>query len=95
MYAGASGGPGSILLPGQDDGVEAYHSAGAVAGTKVFSGPPHAPDVFSDAEWQSEERSRYLAEFASDLKAARGRLSAFDPATPLPPSACVLEELAR
>ncbi len=33
MYAGASGGPGSVLLPGQDDGVEAYHSAGGVSGS--------------------------------------------------------------
>jgi hypothetical protein len=33
MYAGASGGLGSAVLPGQDDGVEAYHSAGAVAGS--------------------------------------------------------------
>jgi hypothetical protein len=32
MYAGASGGISSILLPGEDDGVVAYHSAGAVSG---------------------------------------------------------------
>ena len=33
MYAGADGGLTSGFLPGQDDGVEAYHSAGAVAGS--------------------------------------------------------------
>jgi hypothetical protein len=32
MYAGADGGLTSAFLPGQDDGVQAYHSAGAVAG---------------------------------------------------------------
>lgn len=43
---------------------------------------------FSDAEWQSEERTRYLTEFASDLQQARGALAGFDPAHPLPESAC-------
>jgi hypothetical protein len=33
MYAGAAGGFGSAFLPGQDDGVEAYHSAGGVSGS--------------------------------------------------------------
>jgi hypothetical protein len=33
MYAGAGGGLGSAFLPGQDDGVEAYHSAGGVSGS--------------------------------------------------------------
>jgi len=32
MYAGAAGGLTSVFLPGRDDGVEAYHSAGAVSG---------------------------------------------------------------
>ncbi len=32
MYAGARNGLGSFLLPGEDDGVVAYHSAGAVSG---------------------------------------------------------------
>ena len=32
MYAGADGGVTSVFLPGQDDGVQAYHSAGAVSG---------------------------------------------------------------
>jgi hypothetical protein len=43
---------------------------------------------FSDAEWQSEERSRYLAEYTRDLKAARSELTDFDPSQPLPPSEC-------
>ena len=43
----------------------------------------------SDAEWQSEERSRYLLEYAKDRNAAREQLAAFDPAAPLPPSSCV------
>jgi hypothetical protein len=33
MYAGAKGAMSSGILPGQDDGVEAYHSAGGVAGS--------------------------------------------------------------
>jgi hypothetical protein len=37
MYAGAAGGLGSAFLPGQDDGVEAYHSAGGVAGSSGTS----------------------------------------------------------
>jgi hypothetical protein len=41
-----------------------------------------------DHAWQSEERSRYLAEYAKDRVAARERLSAFDPAATLPPLAC-------
>jgi hypothetical protein len=43
---------------------------------------------FSNAEWQSEERSRYLAEYTRDLKAARSELADFDPSQPLPPSEC-------
>jgi hypothetical protein len=37
MYAGAGDGLGSFLLPGQDDGVEAYHSAGGVSGSSGTS----------------------------------------------------------
>lgn len=55
----------------------------------VFSGAAHALSGFSDAEWASEERSRHLAEFAKDVGAARAGLAAFDPSTPLPPSACL------
>ena len=42
----------------------------------------------SNAEWESEERSRYLAEYAKDRKAARAQLAEFDPGQPLPASAC-------
>ena len=55
---------------------------------KVFTGKPHPLNAFSDAEWQSEERSRYLAEFGKDLARARSALTGFDPSAPLPPSAC-------
>ncbi|MBD8543753.1 hypothetical protein IFU00_15825 [Oxalobacteraceae sp. CFBP 8761] len=41
-----------------------------------------------DHVWQSEERSRYLAEYAKDRAAARERLAAFDPAATLPPFEC-------
>ena len=41
-----------------------------------------------DHAWQSEERSRYLAEYAKDRMAARERLAAFDPAATLPPAGC-------
>ena len=45
-------------------------------------------DGISDAEWSSEERERYLTEFAKDRRQARGELAKFDPGQPLPPSAC-------
>ena len=35
--------------------------------------------TFSDAEWESEERSRYLKEFGKDLDQARASLIAIDP----------------
>jgi hypothetical protein len=56
---------------------------------KVLTAAAHAPSSYSDAEWQSEERSRYLTEFGKDLREARARLAAFDPAAPLPPSECM------
>nr|WP_307727348.1 choice-of-anchor X domain-containing protein [Telluria mixta] len=56
---------------------------------KVLTAAAHSPKSYSDDEWQSEERSRYLAEFGKDLREARGRLAAFDPAAPLPPSECM------
>jgi len=55
---------------------------------RVHTSKTYALNGFSDAEWQSEERSRYLAEFGKDLAEARGRLVAFDPGAPLPPSEC-------
>ncbi len=56
---------------------------------KVLTAASHSPKNYSDAEWQSEERSRYLTEFGKDLRDARARLSAFDPSAPLPPSECM------
>ena len=55
---------------------------------KVATAKAHPAKDFSDAEWQGEERSRYLAEFGRDLSAARAALASFDPAAPLPPSEC-------
>lgn len=56
---------------------------------QVFASRTQSMKGVSDAEWQSEERSRYLAEYAKDRNAAREQLAAFDPGQPLPPSACV------
>ena len=56
---------------------------------RVVAGRTRSLDGVSDAEWQSEERNRYLAEYAKDRRAARAALGDFDPARPLPPSACV------
>lgn len=42
----------------------------------------------ADTEWSSEERQRYLTEFAKDRRQAQADLAKFDPAAPLPPSAC-------
>lgn len=50
---------------------------------------------FSDEEWQSEERSRYLTEYAKDVAAARAALAAFDPSAPLPASECAQGPVAR
>ncbi|WP_373888942.1 choice-of-anchor X domain-containing protein [Massilia sp. ST3] len=55
---------------------------------KVYASKTGSAKGFSDAEWQSEERSRYLAEYGKDRNAARARLAAFDPGQPLPRSAC-------
>jgi hypothetical protein len=55
---------------------------------RVFASARRSLDGVPNAEWQSEQRSRYLAEYAKDRGAARGRLAQFDPAAPLPPSAC-------
>jgi hypothetical protein len=42
----------------------------------------------SDAEWTSEERERYLTEFAKDRRQAHAELKRFDPLGTLPDSAC-------
>lgn len=58
-----------------------------------LEGPVHASkqyplESFSDAEWQSEERSRYLDEYTKDLREARSELARFDPVQPLPAGGC-------
>jgi hypothetical protein len=55
---------------------------------KVYTSKNHPLKGFSDAEWQSEERTRYLTEFAKDVTQAKNELKAFDPAQPVPPSEC-------
>ena len=62
---------------------------------KVHTSKAYAPNGFSDAEWQSEERSRYLTEFAKDVGLARQALGEFDPAQPLPPSECASKTQTR
>jgi hypothetical protein len=55
---------------------------------KVLVGKAHPLKTFSDAEWQSEERTRHLVEFSKDVALAQGAISRFDPALPVPKSAC-------
>jgi hypothetical protein len=62
---------------------------------KVLTSKNHPLKNFSDAEWQSEERTRYLTEFAKDLRLAKSELQAFDPSQPLPPSECEPKPSAR
>lgn len=62
---------------------------------KVATSPAQDAAGFSNAEWQSEQKSRYLAEFARDLTDARARLAAADPAAALPPGACTLPAAQR
>ncbi|MEW7850960.1 hypothetical protein AB2N08_19910 [Massilia aurea] len=66
--------PDRLLLPRREGRVLASR-------TLSLAGVP-------DIEWQGEERSRHLAEYAKDRMAARARLSAFDPAATLPPADC-------
>jgi hypothetical protein len=60
---------------------------------KVLTGRAHPLAGFSEAEWQSEERTRYLTEFAKDVALARSQLSAFDPDQAVPPSECAQQAL--
>ena len=45
----------------------------------------HPLKQFSEAEWQGEERSRYLNELAMDMNRARAEAAQFDPALSVPP----------
>ena len=40
----------------------------------VYTTRQYPLDVFSDAEWQSEERERYLREYLNDVALAKARL---------------------
>lgn len=55
---------------------------------RVFASKTRTLGGISDAEWESEERQRYLNEYAKDRREARARLAAFEPGKPLPASAC-------
>jgi hypothetical protein len=44
---------------------------------------------FSDAEWQGEERTRYLAEYGKDVSQARSALEQISLGSPMPPSECL------
>lgn len=55
---------------------------------KVVAGKPHPLKSFSDAEWQGEERTRHLTEFAKDVDLVKKALTEFDPALPVPKSQC-------
>lgn len=55
---------------------------------KVADSQARTLDGVPDTEWQGEERSRYLAEYARDRIAARAGLAAFDPMAPLPSLDC-------
>ena len=55
---------------------------------KVYTTRTTSTKGFSDAEWQSEERTRYLTEFGKDVAIAKAELARFDPNLPLPPSEC-------
>jgi hypothetical protein len=46
----------------------------------VYTSKTYPPNTFSNAEWQSEERSRYITELSKDLTEARAALHGFDPA---------------
>jgi hypothetical protein len=51
---------------------------------------------FSDAEWNGEERTRHLKEFAKDVELAKTALVAFDPEQaqrPFPQSGCSLKRI--
>ena len=56
---------------------------------KVLVGKAHPVKGFSEAEWQSEERTRHLLEFSKDLALAKGAITQFDPALAPPKSACL------
>lgn len=54
----------------------------------VLTSRTRSLEGMADAEWSSEERQRYLTEFAKDRRQAQAELAKFDPGGPLPQSAC-------
>lgn len=56
---------------------------------KVLTGKAHPLKNFSDAEWESEERTRHLVEFKKDVDLAKAAIAQLDPALPAPKSACL------
>jgi hypothetical protein len=54
----------------------------------VYTSKSSSLDSFSDAEWQSEERTRYLTQFSKDVTNARNALARFEPFQALPASEC-------
>jgi len=55
---------------------------------RVATGRTASLDGVANGEWQSEERSRYLTEYARDRAAARSLLARVDPSAVLPPDEC-------
>ena len=58
---------------------------------KAFTGKLRPLKNFSDAEWQSEERTRHLDEFGRDVAQARAALAQAEPGLAQPASACTQE----
>ena len=54
----------------------------------VLASRTRSLEGIADQEWTSEERERYLTEFAKDRRQAHAALAEFDPGGPLPASAC-------
>jgi hypothetical protein len=52
---------------------------------RIHTSRAHPLGQFSDAEWTSPERTRYLNELGMDMNRARAALSQFDPTVVLPP----------
>ncbi|MFC5462441.1 choice-of-anchor X domain-containing protein [Massilia niabensis] len=54
----------------------------------VMTSRTRSLEGIADDEWTSEERERYLTEFAKDRRQAHAELAKFDPAGPIPASSC-------
>lgn len=67
MFAGAQGGVGSSLLPGQDDNAVAYHSTGGLSDTGSFCNPGNwfCDDALEYGSTGSYKGSTYVAKWAN------------------------------